>query len=131
MILPAQGVCFALAINTAKFVAAQLMQHGRVRRSVIGVGGQDTPLRRQLVRHHGLPIESGVLVVSIEPASPAQRAGLIEGDVIDGFGEQTIGNIDALHSLLTHEQVGQRSTLSILRRNEKLTLTIVPEESKN
>jgi S1-C subfamily serine protease len=131
MILPAQGLCFALAINTAKFVAAQLMQHGRVRRSVIGVGGQDTPLRRQLVRHHGLPIESGVLVVSIEPASPAQRAGLIEGDVIVGYGDQTIGNIDALHRLLTHEQVGQRSPLSILRRNEKLTLTIVPEESKN
>jgi S1-C subfamily serine protease len=129
MILPAQGLCFAIAINTAKFVAGQLMQHGRVRRSVIGVGGQDTPLRRQLVRHHNLPIESGILVVSIEPHSPAQRAGLIEGDVIVGFADQTIGSIDALHRLLTHEQVGQRAPLTILRRNEKLTLTIVPEES--
>ncbi len=131
MILPAQGLCFAIAVNTAKFVAGQLMQHGRVKRSVIGVGGQDTPLRRQLVRYHNLPSESGILVVSIEPHSPAQRAGLIEGDVIVGFGDQTIGGIDALHRLLTHEQVGRRVPLTILRRNDKLTLTIVPEESKN
>jgi S1-C subfamily serine protease len=131
MILPAQGLCFAIAINTAKFVAGQLMQHGRVKRSFIGVGGQDTPLRRQLVRYHNLPIESGILIVSIEPHSPAQRAGLIEGDVIVGFGDQTIGGIDALHRLLTHEQVGQRAPLTILRRNDKLTLTIVPEEARN
>jgi S1-C subfamily serine protease len=129
MILPAQGLCFAIAINTAKFVAGQLMQHGRVRRSFIGVGGQDTPLRRQLVRYHNLPIESGILVVSIEPQSPAQRAGLIEGDVIVGFGEQTVASIDALHRLLTHEQVGRRTALTILRRNDKLALNIVPEES--
>ncbi|NTU63062.1 MAG: trypsin-like serine protease [Chloroflexi bacterium] len=131
MILPAQGLCFAIAINTAKFVAGQLMQHGRVKRSLIGVGGQDTSLRRQLVRYHNLPIENGILVVSIEPHSPAQRAGLIEGDVIVGFGDQTVGGIDALHRLLTHEQVGKRSPLTILRRNEKLKLTIVPEESKS
>jgi S1-C subfamily serine protease len=131
MILPAQGLCFAIAVNTAKFVAGQLMQHGRVRRSVIGVGGQDTPLRRQLVRYHNLPLESGILVVSIEPRSPAQRAGLSEGDVIVGFGDQSIGSIDALHRLLTHEQVGRRAPLTILRRNDKLTLTIEPEESKN
>src|SRR5512135_1648626 len=129
MILPAQGLCFAIAVNTAKFVAGQLMQHGRVKRSFIGVGGQDTPLRRQLVRYHNLPIESGILVVSIEPRSPAQRAGLSEGDVIVGFGDQTIGSIDALHRLLTQEQVGQGAPLTILRRNDKLVLTIVPEES--
>ncbi len=131
MILPAQGLCFAIAVNTAKFVAGQLMQHGRVKRSVIGVGGQDTPLRRQLVRYHNLPLESGILVVSIEPQGPAQRAGLIEGDVIVGYGDQSIGGIDTLHRLLTHEQVGRRAPLTILRRNEKLTLHIVPEESTN
>src|SRR5512143_848668 len=131
MSLPAQGLCFAIAINTAKFVAGQLMQHGRVKRSFIGGGGQDTPLRRQLVRHHNLPIESGILVVSIEPRSPAQRAGLIEGDVIVGFGDQAVGSIDALHRLLTHEQVSRRVPLTILRRNDKLALNIVPEESKN
>ena len=131
MILPAQGLCFAIAINTAKFVAGQLMQHGRVRRSFIGVGGQDTPLRRQLVRYHNMSVESGILIVSIEPHSPAQRAGLVEGDVIVGFGDQTVGSIDSLHRLLTHEQVGRRVPLTILRRNDRLTLDIVPEESKN
>ncbi len=130
VILPAQGLCFAIAINTAKFVATQLMQHGRVKRSVLGVGGQDTPLRRQLVRYHNLPVESGVLVVSVEPNSPAQRAGLIEGDVIVGFGDQVVGGIDALHRLLTHEQVGQRAPLTLIRRNEKVTVNIVPEEMK-
>jgi S1-C subfamily serine protease len=130
MILPAQGLCFAIAVNTAKFVAGQLMQHGRVRRSLIGVGGQDTPLRRQLVRYHNLTVESGVLVVSIEPHSPAQRAGLAEGDVIVGFGDQAVGGIDALHRLLTHDQVGQRLPLTIIRRNDKLTIDIVPEEMK-
>jgi S1-C subfamily serine protease len=131
MILPAQGLAFAIAVNTAKFVAGQLMQHGRVKRSFIGVGGQDTPLRRQLVRYHNLPIESGILIVSIEPHSPAQRAGLIEGDVIVGFGDQTVGSIDTLHRLLTHDQAGRRAPLTILRRNDKLTLDIVPEESKS
>ncbi len=131
VILPAQGLCFAIAVNTAKFVAGQLMQHGRVRRSVIGVGGQDTPLRRQLVRHYGLPVESGILIVSIEPQSPAQRAGLIEGDVIVGFGDQPVGSIDALHRLLTHDRVGQHSPLTIIRRTDKLTVDVVPQEMKN
>lgn len=131
MILPAQGLCFAIAVNTAKFVAGQLMQHGRVRRSLIGVGGQDTPLRRQLVRYHSLTVESGILVVSIEPRGPAQRAGLIEGDVIVGFGDQPVGGIDMLHRLLTHDRVGQRAPLTILRRNDKLMIDIVPEESRN
>jgi S1-C subfamily serine protease len=131
MILPAQGLCFAIAVNTAKFVAVQLMQHGRVRRSLIGVGGQDTSLRRQLVRYHNLAVESGILVVLIEPHSPAQRAGLIEGDVIVGFGDQPVGGIDMLHRLLTHDRVGHRAPLTIIRRNDKLTIDIVPEESKN
>jgi S1-C subfamily serine protease len=131
MILPAQGLCFAIAVNTAKFVAGQLMQHGRVRRSLIGVGGQDTPLRRQLVRYHNLTVESGILVVSIEPRSPAQRAGLIEGDVIVGFDDQPVGGIDGLHRLLTHDRVDRRTPLTIIRRNDKLTIDIVPEESKN
>jgi S1-C subfamily serine protease len=131
VILPAQGICFAIASNTAKWVASRLMKDGRVKRSVIGVGGQDTSLHRRLVRFHDLPAENGVLVVSIEPNSPAQRAGVIEGDVIVGFAEQPVVRIDDLHRLLTEERVGKRSALMIIRRNDKLTLNIVPEESKN
>jgi S1-C subfamily serine protease len=131
VILPAQGICFAIASNTAKWVASRLMKDGRVKRSVIGVGGQDTPLHRRLVRFHDLTSETGVLVASVEPNSPAQRAGVIEGDVIVGFAEQPVTRIDDLHRLLTDERVGKRSALLIIRRNDKLTLNIVPEESKN
>ena len=129
MIRPAQGLCFATAINTAKFVAAKLIRDGRVRRSVIGVAGQDVPLPRRLARAHQIPTESGVLVVSVSPNSPGQRAGLQEGDLIVGYGAHPIGGIDDLHRLLTEEQVGVRSRVTLLRRGERLDLDIVPEES--
>ena len=92
MILAAQGICFAIGINTAKFVAGKLIKEGKVRRSYIGVGGQNVVLHRRLIRFYRLPVESGILVVSIEDNSPAKRAGLVEGDVIVGFdGQPTAG----------------------------------------
>ena len=130
VILPAQGICFAIAINTAKFVAARLIKEGKIRRSYIGLGGQNVPLLRRFVRFFHLPVESGVLVVSIENNSPAQRAGLSEGDVIIGFDGQPIAGIDDLHKMLTEEKVGVHTKLTIIRRSEKLDLDIVPEESK-
>ncbi|MBP7687759.1 MAG: PDZ domain-containing protein, partial [Thermoflexales bacterium] len=129
VILPAQGICFALAINTAKFVASHLLKNGRVKRSYIGVGGQDAPILRRIARFHDLPAERGVLVVSIEPNSPAQRAGLIEGDVIVGFADQPIETVDALQRLLSDQQVGVRSAITVIRRNDKLTLYVTPQES--
>ena len=129
VILPAQGLCFAIAINTAKFVASRLMKDGKIRRSYIGVAGQNVTLHRRLVRFHNLPSERGVLVVSLDRGSPAQRAGVNEGDVIIGYGTQPIAGIDDLHRLLTDEQVGVRASLTVLRRTEKLQLEITPEES--
>ncbi len=128
VILPAQGICFAIAINSAKFVAGQLIKEGRIRRSFIGVAGQDVPLHRQIMRFHHLTEDSGILVVSIEPNSPAQRAGLREGDVILQYDSASVGSIDQLHRLLTVEQVGKTATLSVLRGTEKIQLDIVPEE---
>src|SRR5437016_6273198 len=128
VILPAQGICFAIGINTAKFVAGRLIKDGKIRRGWIGVGGQDVPLPRRVVRFHDLPVESGILVASIEPGSPAQRAGLLEGDVIVGFAGQPVGGIDALHRLLAEEQVGTRAPLTIMRRADKMMLDIVAEE---
>jgi S1-C subfamily serine protease len=130
VILPAQGICFATAINTAKFVAAQLIKEGRVRRSYIGVAGQVAPLHRRLVRYHNLAVETGVLVVSIEPDSPALKAGMQEGDVIVGYDDQPIAGIDDLHRLLTDQKVGVRSRLTVIRRNEILTLSVTPEDSR-
>jgi S1-C subfamily serine protease len=128
VILPAQGICLATAINTAKFVAGQLIKEGRVRRSYIGVAGQAVPLHRRLVRYHNLAVETGILVVSTEPGGPSSKAGVQEGDVIVGYDDLPIASIDDLHRLLTDQRVGVKSNLTVIRRNEKLTLSITPED---
>src|SRR5207302_7704610 len=126
VILPAQGLCFAIPANTAKFVAAKLIRDGKITRSYIGVAGQNVPLHRKLIRYYDLPIESAVLVTGIEPNSPASRAGLEEGDLIIAFDDHPVAAIDALHRLLTDEMIGQEARLTVLRRTQKLELKIAP-----
>ena len=128
VILPAQGLCFAIGINTAKFVAGQLIKDGRVRRSYIGVGGQVTPIHRRVVRFHRLPLETGILVVSVEPGSPAAASGVREGDIIIACGETPVSGIDDLHRLLTADAVGVTVPLMLLRNSEKLFLEVTPAE---
>ena len=130
VIMPAQGICFAIGINIAKFVVASLIKDGKVRRSYIGVGGQNVPLVRRIVRFHDLPVASGVMVVSIEADSPALRAGLRVGDIIVGFGGVAVAGIDGLHKLLTQEKVGVTFPITVIRGTEKLGLPIVPGEVK-
>ena len=129
VILPAQGLCFAIAINTAKFVASCLIRDGKIRRGFIGVAGQNVSLPRRVTRYHKLPLQSGIMVVSVEKGSPAQHAGLEEGDVIIALDNQPTPGIDELHRLLTEKQVGRLVPVVVLRRFEKKTLVIVPEES--
>jgi S1-C subfamily serine protease len=129
VILPAQGICFAIAINTAKFVASRLIRDGRIRRGYIGVAGQTVPLPRRVSRFHKLPADSGILVVSVEDRSTAHRAGLREGDIILAFDGQQTAGIDDLHRLLTETRVGMSAPLMILRGVDKRTLQIIPEES--
>ena len=130
-IMGAQGLCFAIGINTAKFVASRLLQQGRIRRAYIGVEAQTVPLHRRVVRFYDLPGQSGVIVLSVANASPAARAGLREGDVIIAFAGQPIAGVDDLHRLLTDMQVGVKNHLTVLRRTERLQLAIVPGESKD
>ncbi len=129
MIAPAQGLCFATAINTANWVVAELLRHGKVRRAWIGVAGQNVPIARKLVRHHDLAVESGVLVVSREDGSPAAIAGLYPGDVIVSFAGERVAAIDDLHRLLTAECVGRPAELVVVRRTQKLALSVTPVES--
>jgi S1-C subfamily serine protease len=129
MIRPAQGICFAIASNTAKLVAGWLIRDGRIRRSYIGVAGQNVPLHRRVIRFYNLPLETGVLVVSVEKGSPAKRAGLREGDVIVAFNERPIGTIHELHKMLVSEQIGVLAKLLVIRHTEKLELSILPAES--
>ena len=129
VILPAQGLCFATAINTAKHVAGLLIRDGKIRRGHIGVAGQNVVLHRRQVLLHNLAVASGVLVASLEPNKPASRAGLREGDVIVACGNNSVASIDDLHKLLTEEQVGAKVGLTVLRGDEKTVLDVVPEES--
>jgi S1-C subfamily serine protease len=130
-ILPAQGICFAIGINTAKFVASRLLRDGRIRRSYIGVSAQTVPVHRRVVRFYDLPKETGVVVLSVESGSSARRAGLREGDVIVALEGHPIAGVDDLHRVLTDVRVGVSCWLTVLRDTEKLALRIVPEEAKN
>lgn len=129
-ILPAQGICFAIGINTAKFVASRLLRDGRLRRSYIGVSAQTVPVHRRVVRFYDLPKEMGVVVLGVEENSPAKRAGLREGDIIVALEGQPVAGVDDLHRLLTDLRVGVSCSLTVLRWTEKLELKVVPEETR-
>ncbi len=130
VIVPAQGICFAIGITTATFVAGRLIKDGRIKRGSLGVAGQNVPLERPLVRRHTLAVPSGMLVLSVEPQSPAQRAGVRPGDVLVGYAGRTVAGIDDLHRLLVEEQVGISAPLMVIRGGEIFTLDIVAEESR-
>ncbi|MGH7879563.1 MAG: S1C family serine protease, partial [Candidatus Binataceae bacterium] len=128
-IMLAQGLCFAIAINTAKIIAARLIRDGRIVRAYIGIAGQNTELQRRVTRYHQLPVTSGVTVATVEPDSPAARTGLHAGDIIVSLAGSPIAGIDDLQRMLTADRVGAGLELVMLRGTEKLTLTIVPSES--
>ncbi len=130
VILPAQGICFAIPIDTAKHVAALLVRNGRIRRAWLGLGGQVVPLSRRTIRLHDLTVETGVLVLSVDNVSPSAAAGLEEGDLVVGFNAQPVADIDQLHKHLTESAIGLKSQLTVIRRAEKLTVEITPIESK-
>jgi S1-C subfamily serine protease len=128
MIRPAQGICFAIASNTARLVAGWLIRDGKIRRSYVGVAGQNVPIHRRVVRFYNLPLETGVLVVSVEKDSPAAKTGMREGDVIVAFNDEPIGSIHELHRRLMAEQIGVESRILVIRHTERLDLPIVPAE---
>jgi S1-C subfamily serine protease len=105
-----------------------LIKEGRIRRSWIGVAGQNVPIHRRVARFHRLPSEYGVLVAGIEPDSPASRAGLREGDVIVAFAGSPVSGIDELHRHLVAEAIGKLAPLTVIRQTEKLDLAVIPEE---
>jgi len=125
----AQGICFATAIDTAKWVVEQLLRFGRVRRGYIGVAGATISLSRRAVRFHGLDAESGVRVESVEPAGEAKRAGVEPGDVIIRYDGESVAGIDDLQRILTADRIGKRASVTVLRRAQKLELTIQAAET--
>ena len=127
-ILPAQNICFATAINTAKFVAGKLIKDGYIKRSFIGIAGQDVPIHRRIVRYYNLTAEKGIMVINVEKNSPASKAGLLLGDIIISFNDKIINGIDDLHKILTEDNLGITSRIKILRYTELIELTITPSE---
>lgn len=128
IILPAQGICFAIASNTAEFVTAWLIKEGHIRRSWIGVLGQNVPIHRRVVVFHHLGADQGVLVSGTEPGSPANRAGFREGDVIVAFAGETVASLDELHRHLVAGVIGVPSPVTIIRHTEKMDLVVTPQE---
>jgi len=128
VILPAQGICLAIPSHTAKFIASRLIRDGRISRGYIGVGGQNVTLPRRTVHFYRLNNQRGILVISVEPGSPAQRAGVRKGDVIISYGKKPVTGIDDLHRHLTEDQVGISAPLDVIRGTERITLHMVPEE---
>jgi S1-C subfamily serine protease len=126
----AQGICFAIPANTATFIASRLMRDGHVRRSYIGIGGQNVPLQRRVVRYFNLPADSAVMVTQVEPDSPAHKAGVMDGDVLVEADGRAICDIDALQKLMTDERVGVTFPVTVIRRTERLTLQVTAAEMK-
>jgi S1-C subfamily serine protease len=130
VILPAQGLCFAIASNTAHFVAAWLIKEGKIRRGFLAIAGQNVPIHPRVVRAHRLAQSHGVLVAGIDAGGPADDAGVVVGDIIISFKGSPIVSIDDLHRLLVGNEIGKRSTLTLIRRTEIIELPITPREFK-
>ncbi|MGC2694820.1 MAG: trypsin-like peptidase domain-containing protein, partial [Candidatus Angelobacter sp.] len=126
-ILPAQGLCFAISINTAQFIASKLIRYGKVQRSYIGVQAQTAPLNRTIARHYELKTTTGALVLAAEPGSPAQKAGLQEGDVIVNLNGEPVEGVDVLHRLLGEDRIGVSTKVTALRGSRRLEFKVVPE----
>jgi S1-C subfamily serine protease len=128
IILPAQGICFAIASNIVRFVATRLIKDGRIRRSYIGVAGEKVAVPRSLARTHAIAVPSGVRVASVEPQSPASSAGVQEGDLIVALDDLPTPGVDDLHRLLDEDRIGAPGRLTVLRRGELRRLIVVPRE---
>ena len=130
MILPAQGLCFAIPISTARWVASHLIRHGRIRRAYLGIGGQQVTLQRRRVRQLELTSDKALMIVHVEAKSPAAEAKLREGDIIIGFEDEPINGVDSLHRILSDGKIGEECTLTLLRRGERIEVRVRPVESR-
>ena len=128
VIRPAQGICFAIASNTAKFIAGWLIKEGRIRRGYIGVAGQTAPLHRRVARFYRLANESGAMVVSVEKGSPAEQSRIRPDDVIVAFNDEPIASVHDLHKKLVGDRIGTPCKLTVLRGTEQLTIYVTPGE---
>lgn len=129
IIIMAQGIGFSIPSNTAKWVVSQLLTHGRVRRGYLGITARQRPLSRRLILFHNLKMETAVEVLSIAQDSPAKRGGLQAGDLMVAVNEQEISTVDHIHRILSEWPVGRPVTLTIIRRQERIVMEVIPREA--
>lgn len=128
VILGGQGIAFAVPINTARYVVSSLLRDGRVRRSHLGVAGQDVRIPRLLVRMHQLEHDRGVTITAVSEGTAAADAELRPGDLIVALGDEPVRGVDDLHRLLTEDRIGQLTPIKVLRRGELRRILVTPRE---
>jgi len=129
IIAVAQGIGFAIPSHTARWVVSQILTHGRVRRGFLGIAGRQRPLARRLVRYHNLSKDQALEVLSVEPGGPAAQAGIKVGDLISAANDTPMGGVDDLHRFLAEWPIGESISLTVVRRQERTEVTVVPTEA--
>jgi len=124
----AQGICLAISSDTATWVSEALIKDGRIRRGYLGVAGQRVALPMRLMKEHGLPRETGMMILGVDAGSPGHQAGLRERDVVVAFNGQPVSGVDDLHRILSAHGVGVKSAVTVIRGGKKFDLEVVPEE---
>ncbi len=127
MIGSAQLLCFAVPADTVRWVASELLRHGRVRRAWLGIAAQTLPLPRRTALHHGISTRTIVSVDEVEPGSPADRAGILPGDRLIAIDGEALADVDAVHRRLGGQYIGQATTLELLRGTRRMSAQIVPD----
>jgi S1-C subfamily serine protease len=131
VIMGAQGICFAVASNTAQFVLSELIAHGRVRRGFIGVSGQTVPVPRRHARNADIDNATGAMITGLEPNGPADKAGLMSLDIIVRADGEAVTGVDDLIRLLNAERIGRSVPIDVLRRGLLRTVDVTPLERRN
>src|SRR6267143_609912 len=126
----AQGICFAVASNTAQFVLSEIIRHGYVRRAYIGVSGQTAPIPRRHAVTAGVDNKMGALLAQIEPDSPAAQAGLLPGDVVIKLDGVDINGVDDLIRALDRDRIDRTLDMDVLRMGRSRAIDIRPIERK-
>ncbi|GAB3271561.1 trypsin-like peptidase domain-containing protein [Larkinella harenae] len=130
VILPAQGICFAVSSNLTAMVAGKLIMQGRVRRGYLGIAGQLINLTERIKQYNHLNAKTGVIVVSTEADGVSYNSEIQQGDIIVEFNSQVITSVDDLHKVLTEETIGQRTPMTVLRGNLRHEIVVIPGEVK-
>jgi S1-C subfamily serine protease len=128
IIAGAQGIAFAIPAATARMVASTLIREGRVRRARLGIAGASTPIGSGLARSLGLSATSGIRVIEVTERSPAARAGVRKGDILVSFDGATIASLTDLQRVLVEDRIGRDALVTLVRRGERLTVSVTPTE---